>query len=238
MPKNLIFSPSNPLMPLQRYINYNSILTPAHQPVITADNRSFRYGDGFFETMKMLNGKIILEEYHMERLFSAFQMLQFEIPEFFNLAFLLAEIQKLVVANNDTRHSRIRLTIFRSDGLLTEVENNTPNFIVQSWPVSHSPAYNETGVTIGLYNDMRISTDNYANLKSNNYLPYAMAVRWYKSNGLDDALLLNSEHRIAEASTSNVFIVKGKVISTPHLSEGCVAGVTRRFLLTSLKRRE
>jgi branched-chain amino acid aminotransferase len=43
--------------------------------VISFDNRSFRYGDGCFETMKMMNGDIALSHYHFERLFSSLYLL-------------------------------------------------------------------------------------------------------------------------------------------------------------------
>ena len=59
-------------------LNYNGKLYKEDEPIISANNRSFRYGDGFFETMKMFNGKIVLRDYHFERLFSSLELLQFE----------------------------------------------------------------------------------------------------------------------------------------------------------------
>ena len=61
----------------------NGKILPADEPVLMADNRGYRYGDGLFETMKMINGKIILEKYHFERLFSGLKLLKFRIPSLF-----------------------------------------------------------------------------------------------------------------------------------------------------------
>jgi branched-chain amino acid aminotransferase len=48
----------------------NGKLLPAGEPVLMADNRGYRYGDGLFETMKMIKGRLILGNYHFERLFN------------------------------------------------------------------------------------------------------------------------------------------------------------------------
>src|SRR5262249_33824176 len=50
----------------------------------------------------------------------------------------------------------------------------------------------------------------------------------------DDCLVLNSRERIADSSIANLFYVKGETIYTPPLSEGCVAGGMRRWLMESL----
>ena len=64
-------------------LSYNGVHYPAGQPLLTADNRGFRYGDGLFETMFVQGGRIRLSEYHFERLLSGMALLDFEIPPFF-----------------------------------------------------------------------------------------------------------------------------------------------------------
>jgi branched-subunit amino acid aminotransferase/4-amino-4-deoxychorismate lyase len=56
------------------FLSYDGRISKTGKPLISPDNRSFRYGDGFFETMKMVNGKIILEDYHFERLFTSLEL--------------------------------------------------------------------------------------------------------------------------------------------------------------------
>ncbi|MGH2566538.1 MAG: aminotransferase class IV, partial [Ginsengibacter sp.] len=63
------------------------------------------------------------------------------------------------------------------------------------------------------------------------YLPYVMAALYAKKNQLNDCIVLNSFGRACDSAIANVFIIKKDTIITPPLSEGCVAGVMRRWML-------
>ena len=64
--------------------------------LVSPNNRSFRYGDGFFETMKWMNGRVLLADYHFERLFTSLEHLQFQAPNYFTKAYLENQINELV----------------------------------------------------------------------------------------------------------------------------------------------
>lgn len=87
---------------------------------------------------------------------------------------------------------------------------------------------------IDVYQDARKSIDSFSQIKSNNYLPYLMAALYARKHQLDDCLLMNSNGNICEATIANLFVIKGNQVLTPPLSEGCVAGVMRRYLLNNL----
>jgi len=57
------------LMESGSHFCFNGKIVPAGKLIISADNRSFRFGDGFFETMKMVGGNIALINYHFQRLY-------------------------------------------------------------------------------------------------------------------------------------------------------------------------
>ena len=218
------------------HLNYNGSLYHSDKLFISPDNRSFRYGDGFFETMKMVNGKIILADYHFERLFQSLELMQFEKPAWYTAAYLEEQVLNLAKQNGHEQLARIRLTIFRGDGGLYDTENNFPNFIIQTWEMNIAfNRFNENGLVLDIFPDARKTCDLFSGIKSNNYLPYVMAAFWAKKNKLNEALILNSNERIAEATIANIFIVKDGVIKTPALSEGCVNGVTRKYLLKCLR---
>ena len=76
--------------------------------------------------------------------------------------------------------------------------------------------------------------DDFANSKNSNFLPYCMAAFFAKKNKLNDAILLNNFGRICDSTHANIFMLKENIIITPALTEGCIAGVMRKFLLQNL----
>ena len=73
---------------------------PYDAPVISSGNRSLRYGDGLFETMRIDRWTIMNKEFHFERLFNGLSFLQFECPKRFNAVFLEEKINGLVIKTN------------------------------------------------------------------------------------------------------------------------------------------
>lgn len=218
-------------------MNFNGVIMPGEKPVITADNRSFRYGDGCFETMKAVNGKIIHANEHFERFFASLELLQFDKPNYLTAAYLTDHISKLLQQNGHIKLARIRLTLFRGNGGLYDAENHFPNYIIQTWDLNPSNnKLNENGLVIDIYKDARKVCDNFSHVKSNNYLSYAMAALWAKKNHLNDALLLNPYDKITDATIANVFIVQDGVIKTPAVKEGCVNGIMKNYLLQCLRK--
>src|SRR5690606_1570400 len=105
-------------------------------------------------------------------------------------------------------------------------------YLVESFPLEpHFIALNEAGLTIGIAGNLVKSNDSIANLKSCNALVYALASMQAKENKWNDALVVNNNGNIIETSIANLFWVKNRKIYTPPLSEGCVAGVMRAYIL-------
>jgi len=216
-------------------INFNGNIIRSDQPVIAADNRGFRYGDGIFETIRIQNNLIVLADYHFDRLFTGMKLLQLEQPDFFTPSELSKQIKELCKKNDHRESARVRLVVFRGNGGLYDPENHFPNYIIQSWPLSNADAgLNKEGLDIGIFENGKKAIDDFSNLKSNNYLLYAMGALYAKTNKLSDCLILNGNNRICDSTKANVFCVKDKIIFTPPLSEGCVAGVIRRYFLVRL----
>jgi branched-chain amino acid aminotransferase len=212
----------------------NGKLIAATEPALLASNRGYRYGDGLFETMKVINGRIMLNASHFERLFAGLALLKLEIPGLFKAEKLEAEILQLCKKNGCENRARVRLSAFRGNGGLYDEERGL-QYLVECWPVNESVnKLNENGLLIDVYPTAQKSMDPFANLKSANFLPYTMAAIYAKENKLNDCLVLNSSGRIADATIANVFILKEDKIITPALSEGCVGGVMRRFLLEKM----
>jgi len=214
------------------FFAYNDKIYEDGTAVIGPDNRSLRYGDGLFETMKVINGKIRLGDYHFERLFSGMKILQFEIPGYFTASYLENKIAELCKKNQHSS-ARVRLMVFRGNGGLYDT-GNKPNYIIQSWDVEHADELNSNGLIIDIYSEAKKSCDKFANLKTNNFLPYVMAALYIKQVNVNDCIVLNNYDRICDTTIANIFIIKDGIVYTPSLSEGCIAGVMRRFIIEKL----
>lgn len=199
-----------------------------------ASNRGYRYGDGLFETIKVLNGQILLTNYHFERLFSGLSLLKFEIPRYFTKEKLEQNIHLLCRKNECEKLARVRLSVFRGNGGLYD-EDEVLQYLIECWPLNESVnKLNENGLIVDIYLDARKSCDKFSNLKSANFLPYTMAARYAKVNKLNDCLVLNTNGSIADSTIANVFIIKKDVVITPGLEAGCINGVMRRHLLARM----
>lgn len=217
------------------YFNYNGKLFKDGTPVIGADNRGLRYGDGLFETMKMLNSELIFEDEHFARLWRGLNVLQFDISKHFKVEKLSGEIKLLAKKNGHEKAARIRLSIIRGDGGLYDAKNHSPGYIIQTWPLAAgSGEWNSNGLVVGIYKEAKKSCDILSNLKHNNYLPYVLAALQAKKEKWNDAILLNTNGRICDTTIANIFIVKDNAVFTPSLSEGCVAGIMRKMIIMNL----
>ena len=214
---------------MKKYFNYNGRFFADNENVLPKDDRSYRYGDGLFETMKLINGNILLEDHHFERLFSGLDVLKFNIPVLFTKQKIEKEIKELSKKNECERSARIRLSISRGNGGLYDCDNKF-SYLIECWPLEQKDI-NENGLIIDIFPDARKSIDVFSNLKSANYLPYVMAAIWVKENKLNDALILNQHDRVCDSTIANVFWIKDDKIFTPPLSEGCVSGVMRKKIL-------
>jgi branched-chain amino acid aminotransferase len=211
------------------FVSYNGKFYPANAPLISAQNRSFRYGDGLFETMKVINGQIRLPNYHFDRLWLGLHLLQIEVPLNFTRQTLQEEIFMLCKENDLLQAARVRLAVYRN-------ENNLAEYVIEAANLpAETGMINEKGWALDLYPFARKSCDAIANLKTANYLIYVLAGLYAKEKEVDECLVLNTENNICDASKTNVFLVHKNSIYTPALHQGCVNGVMRRFMVEHLK---
>lgn len=216
-------------------ICFNGKIVAADEPALLVSNRGYRYGDGLFETIKLAEGLLILENYHFERLFSGLSLLKFEIPGHFTKEKIKAGILQLSKRNGCEKLARVRLSVFRGNGGLYD-EDKSLQYIIECWPLSNSVnKLNENGLVIDIFSDGAKSCDKFSNLKSANFLIYSVAALYAKEKKLNDCLVLNTKGNIADSTIANVFTIKDGVIITPGLDEGCINGVKRRHLLNQLR---
>ncbi len=212
-------------------INLNGTLCDAASPAVLAANRSLRYGDGLFETMRWEAGFVLMAELHYRRLLDGLHTLKMDVPESFSPDMLNAEISRLIIASRYDGAVRVRLNVFREDSIGFETNGMKTGFIIEAFALGRAT---HSGVSLVLYEENHKAAGPLSRIKSNNYLLNIMAAIYAGEHRASDALILNTSGNICEATTSNFFMWKNGVLLTPALEEGCVAGVMRRHLIDSL----
>jgi len=214
------------------HINLNGKITTRTNAAIPVDNGAFRYGYGLFETMLVERGSIRLKEYHWERLFEGLKVLQLERPPLMTYEWMENEVLRTVKKNGAEGLSRVRLQLYAGGGGLYGMESAQPGFLIECFPLETDVLkLNEHGLVAGIADGINKSMDSLSNLKSCNALIYAIAARQAKANKWNDALVRNTNNNIVESTIANIFWIKDKVVYTPPLTEGCVAGVMRRHIM-------
>jgi len=199
-------------------------------------NRSFKYGDGLFETLRLTDSKVVFLKEHFDRLSHGFDILSFDRPSGFSAEWLEDQILNYIFEQNNANlaRCRVRISFWRNSPGFFCPENNIISWNIETAPLSEeSYLINKKGIEIGFYNDVKLSSDILSGIKTCSALPYVMAAMHKKKMGWDDALLLNSNGGIAEASASNIFILKNRQLITPSATEGCLSGVCRRKIIES-----
>ena len=213
-------------------INFNGNLQD-NNTVITNNNRAYAYGDGLFETIKAVHGKLLFFEDHYFRLMASMRIMRMEIPMSFTLEFLQDEILKTIKVNQlDTATCRVKLQVHRVEGGLYKPESNDVEFIVSVKALDQDfYLLNEGDYEVDLFKDFYVSPSLISTLKTNNKALNVVGSIYAKENKLANCLLINTNKSVVEALNGNVFLVKGNTIKTPPLSDGCLKGIIRKQLI-------
>jgi branched-chain amino acid aminotransferase len=225
----------------------NGQFVPAEQATVSVFDRSFLYGDGLFETMRISRGKPFRWWAHMERLRKGGDFIGIKIP------FACKSLEKFaheLIIRNQTPEALLRLTVSRGVGPrgYSPKGANKPIVIMTLHPLpgapnsdsarssdSSQPAESETGAPP----NWKLHTASFrlpageklAHYKTANKLAQILARAEADAVGADEALLCNTEGFVVEGASSNLFWVEGDTVCTPPLASGILAGVTRAVTL-------
>ena len=211
-------------------INYNGNFKD--QSLDHFNNRGFLFGDSVFETIKVVNNKIIYWEEHYLRLMSSMRILRIEIPSLYTPDFFEEEIRKTNLKIDSFFTGRVRLTIFRREGGLYLPDYNDPIFVINSQKTDQKFFnVNLQSYKVDLFKDYQIQSNLISNLKTNNRVVNVIGSIYAKENDLDNCILLNDQKFVSEFLNGNIFIVKDSQVITPTISSGCLNGVMRNKII-------
>ena len=188
--------------------NFNGHILEDHT-LLSTQNRGFAYGDALFETIKTSYGKLLFWEDHYFRL----------------------KANQLSNAS-----SRVKLTVFRNEGGLYLPKTNDVSFIISIKAIDDDfYIIKNDFYEVDLFKDHYVSPSLLSTLKTNNKALNVVGSIYAKENNLQNCLVLNTEKQVIEVLNGNVFLVKGNVIKTPPINDGCLKGVMRKQLIEIIK---
>lgn len=233
--------------PTDRPLVYvNGKIVPRSEAKVGVFDHGLLYGDGVFEGIRVYNGKIFMLGQHMDRLWASAEMIHLDIGISREE---MIDIQRRCVEANGIVNGYIRLLVTRGEGTLglNPYLCPTPGIICIADQIRLYPeSMYEAGMRVVVAHRPRIPVASLdPRIKSLNYLNNILAkceaihlTRDLKITDEQDKLLevimLNPEGRVAEGSGDNIFVIKGGSITTPPVDDGCLSGITRRFVIDRL----
>jgi aminodeoxychorismate lyase len=208
----------------------NGRFVPEEQAVVSAFDRGFLYGDGLFEAIRIFNGKPFRWQQHLERLQRGLEFLKFSSP--YSAAELRGFAEELV-AQNKMPDSLLRLTISRGVGKrgYSPIGANSPSVVLSLHPVAAAQSSNPPRWSLITSNVRLPAHEPLAQFKTCAKIPQILARAEADTAGADEALLLNNEGFVVEASSSNLFWLQDETVCTSPLPAGILPGVTRSVVL-------
>ncbi|MCF6228810.1 MAG: aminotransferase class IV, partial [Planctomycetes bacterium] len=217
-------------------ISINGEFTKPENAKISVLDHGFLFGDSVYEVVRTVDGKLFAAKQHLKRLHESAEHLAMPLQRDDEW---ICEQWRKMHAKAGHEESYLRMIVTRGEGILDlhPVSCATQNYVgiakqLNKWDDN----FYAPGCKIILANVRRNpkqATD--PAIKSGNYLNNVMALMEARKQNAAEAVMLNMEGFVTEATTSNIFMVRDGIVRTPALSEGLLEGVTRGFILDSCK---
>jgi len=208
----------------------NGKFVPEKKALVSVLDRGFLYGDGLFESVRIVNAQPFRWEQHLQRFERGAAFLGIRLP--ISPQKLALSAYELIVRNK-MPDSLLRLTLSRGVGPRGYCPQgaNKPTLVMS---LHNAPALDARPAPrwqLATASSRLPAGDVLAQFKTCNKLPQILARAEAAATGADEALLLNTSGHVVEASSGNLFWVVGKCVCTSPLAEGILPGVTRSTVM-------
>lgn len=216
----------------EQLIFINGEFKTKEEATVSVFDHGFLYGDGVFEGIRVYEGNIFRSSEHLDRLYDSARTICLRIP------YEKDELEQHMIETirkNNLINAYIRLVVSRGEGGLGLDPDRCPhpNVIIIADQVSLYPKeLYENGLPIITASTRRnLPTAIDPKIKSLNYLNNILAKIEAKQAGMVEALMLNAEGYVAEATGDNIFLVKNGILITPPTYIGALNGITRQAII-------
>lgn len=209
----------------------NGKFVPEKEARVSVFDRSYLYGEGVFETLRIYNGRAAFINLHYHRLQHCCAKLAIELPlDEYGFERMLQQL----IAKNRQKEAVIRVTV---SAVGTAFGMDRPPRIPTVVTAfcrpfkGKPPEWYDRGAPVVVAKSVIADQPFISNIKSTNYLVKMMARAEAAKAGAADALLTDGHGHFMEGSATNLFLVKKGVLITPAIPEGILPGVTRSVVL-------
>lgn len=202
------------------------------EAVVSVWEHSYLYGDGVFEGIRAYKGRIFKLDEHLERLLESAKSLDLAVPLSKEE---MAEVVLMTFAVNELQEGHMRLSVTRGVGTMGLNPRNTKSSSVVAMAYPFAPLMGDKAIRMLTSTVRRRRCDSVdARIKSANYLENILAKIQSNKSQYDDALMLDHNGYVAEATAMNIFVRHKSMWSTPT-TVACLDGVTRRVAIGILE---
>ena len=205
---------------------YNGRILPESEARVSLSDRGLLYGDGLFETIRVLKGQPVWWDRHWQRLQEGAGFLRLPIP--WSQADLRLSAGELI-RRNEVDEGVLRLRVSRGEGArgYSPRGAGAPHLALTLHPLPVPPP-----TLNAVYASLRLlGGDPLLRHKTSNRLVSVLARAEADERGADEAILLNHEGGLVEGSAGNLFWISGERLLTPPVSSGALPGVARSVLM-------
>ncbi len=216
------------------FIIYNGEKHIITEKIFSINNRAFRFGDGFFESIFSYYDNIPFWGIHYLRIINAIKDYGFKKPNIFSQQYFLNEMERLRNANKFHGAIYTRISFFREGmGRYYPTEDADISYVIEQTFLGQSKfKINEEGLIIGDFAEYKKPINKWSRYKKLSADLFVFASIYAHNNNYDDVLIFNEKGNIVETTNSNIFCVgKDDIIYTPSVASGCVDGVMRKVVI-------
>lgn len=206
-------------------IIHNDRIVPLSEVHLSPGQVGLLTGWGVFTTLRIYRGVPFAFERHWARMTRDAERLEIEMP--FQCEKVRNAIMDLAAASQRLEGMARVSFVKNQGGMWAQADNLPPTDLLvftrelKAWPAAHKLAIQPGGIFSG---------GQYAGAKMLSWVPHAAVLERAHEGGFDDAVLINERGQIAECTSANIFLVRGRTLLTPPLSSGCLGGITREVI--------
>lgn len=215
-------------------ISFNGVLTDADDKIFSSHSRIYKYGDGFFESIRIIGRMPQLFSLHYNRIQRAATLFKISLNEKWTQLYFEEQLNLLCLKNGFV-NARCRITFYRDSQGYYAPASNKGSFIIELTEDTGAYKLNDKGLSMGSYGQILKPSNFISFFKPLSAIHYVMAGIAAQEQKCDTVVLYNEYQRICEVFNANIFLIVDEDILTPSLGEYCLDGVMRQHVINQCK---